>query len=1065
MKSAGTWPAIGPAFRAALAGIVGWLLLGSPARAASVDRLQDLNINAAVVGPGYSNVLKGMTLAVDASQGVVYVGGIVSGNLGIVGLTNRAFQGNLHFSTDEFSMKYLSWDPANRWLWAANHQLSRLWILDADSRTVVATRNISAELVPLPGVTYLVADHAVDPIRKHCFISRRDHDSVFVYDQYLQKSADLLSNRACLRLQWQGSEDRLLVLASPQLSATNCLLILPQGQTNDASELWIPNLGAKPTEFYACGTNRFYLMGNTNLFCMDGAGTVLWRTNILPATELAVSSNYLGLLYQRGQPVTNNYQSYVAIHSPVDGTWLTNQFVRYSADHLAAWPERNLFIAGNGGDASVSLVSLTGATAHIKVGSSAEESRLTSDGNRLIVLNRLGGSQLVECRFGVTNRALDATPWPVGIAANEKAGELYVLSHFLSSVDVLDATSLTRKATIGLGLPESYGDMISYFARGSGGNCLAALMCEQGQLAIVDPTGRVALATNRLASINHDGGPGRFSGAVDPLHQRVYVYIGETNRLVAFSAATGWTQVEDSVACYAKTNTPYDDNIAYFSTNANRLFIGREIRHPATLSLLGTVAVDRVVGDEPGLLYGQRCDHDGQEYLVCLQGADYAPAWELVLATTDVMRTITDFDPVNRRLAVTDMARSRAAVYYLGDLRLAARGVNGGEIAHAAPASAALGTDFGRVPLARAVTNMLAISNGSLVRLVIEGILTNGAGAAQYRLPDIPTNIPAGGVSNLAVVFSAASSGGYVAQLRIFHNLTNSPFFINLAGEAWPQRTFVVHSAHLSTEPPAGVYTVWDRDVITNTVATPLTRLTTQFLCYGWSLLNHSPSSGSATNFTLVVTNDTVLNWWWSTNFWLSVSNAAHGAPAGEFNGWRPSGILSVTGRPVAYYHFTNWTGTVPPGQEYANPLEWDFTGPAALTAHFAENLAIYGTPEWWLAEYGWTNDFDAAALADPDADRQFTWQEYIGNSNPTNPLSFFHVLTVARVTGGPFRQYIQWPGTTGRIYSISFRTNPAAVSCSMLATNLPATPPLNVYTTPPAVSPTRIYQVNAQIE
>jgi hypothetical protein len=78
--------------------------------------------------------------------------------------------------------------------------------------------------------------------------------------------------------------------------------------------------------------------------------------------------------------------------------------------------------------------------------------------------------------------------------------------------------------------------------------------------------------------------------------------------------------------------------------------------------------------------------------------------------------------------------------------------------------------------------------------------------------------------------------------------------------------------------------------------------------------------------------------------FWLSVSNAAHGAPAGEFNGWRPSGILSVSGRPVALIIIlpTGWNR--PAGQEYANPLEWDFNRSAALTAHFAENLAIYGT-------------------------------------------------------------------------------------------------------------------------
>jgi hypothetical protein len=76
------------------------------------------------------------------------------------------------------------------------------------------------------------------------------------------------------------------------------------------------------------------------------------------------------------------------------------------------------------------------------------------------------------------------------------------------------------------------------------------------------------------------------------------------------------------------------------------------------------------------------------------------------------------------------------------------------------------------------------------------------------------------------------------------------------------------------------------------------------------------------------------------------------------------------------------------------------------------------------VAEYGWTNDFGRRRRCRPDADRQFTWQEYIGNSNPTNPLSFFHVQPW-RASRRPFSTVHPMAGQPDGSFD-SFRTNPA---------------------------------------
>ncbi len=58
------------------------------------------------------------------------------------------------------------------------------------------------------------------------------------------------------------------------------------------------------------------------------------------------------------------------------------------------------------------------------------------------------------------------------------------------------------------------------------------------------------------------------------------------------------------------------------------------------------------------------------------------------------------------------------------------------------------------------------------------------------------------------------------------------------------------------------------------------------------------------------------------------------------------------------------------------------------LTASFTALLAARGTPQWWLAQYGWTNDFTGAELGDQDGDGVATWREFLAGTNPTNPLA-----------------------------------------------------------------------------
>jgi hypothetical protein len=191
----------------------------------------------------------------------------------------------------------------------------------------------------------------------------------------------------------------------------------------------------------------------------------------------------------------------------------------------------------------------------------------------------------------------------------------------------------------------------------------------------------------------------------------------------------------------------------------------------------------------------------------------------------------------------------------------------------------------------------------------------------------------------------------------------------------------------------------------------PVSGQGTQYVGTGWILAGvsdtHGSSSGEGTNMTLLLTNNTILTWQWQTNFWLAASNSGPGWVAAT-NGWLPYGFhTNAVAVPSNYYHFVLWTGTV---NSASNPLPLTMDQAHNLAALFAENVATQGTPEWWLAHYGWTSDFNAAATNDADHDGLLNWQEWVAGTDPTNPASALRVLSLTSATNG---MRIGWQGGT----------------------------------------------------
>jgi len=97
-------------------------------------------------------------------------------------------------------------------------------------------------------------------------------------------------------------------------------------------------------------------------------------------------------------------------------------------------------------------------------------------------------------------------------------------------------------------------------------------------------------------------------------------------------------------------------------------------------------------------------------------------------------------------------------------------------------ASLLLGTDFGDVPAGASYTNSFIVTNAADVLLSISGTTSNGDGATNFRVLDMPQLVTGGMAQAFSIRFSPDAQGVFTAQVVIANSSTNGAYVINLAG-------------------------------------------------------------------------------------------------------------------------------------------------------------------------------------------------------------------------------------------------------------------------------------------
>ena len=324
---------------------------------------------------------------------------------------------------------------------------------------------------------------------------------------------------------------------------------------------------------------------------------------------------------------------------------------------------------------------------------------------------------------------------------------------------------------------------------------------------------------------------------------------------------------------------------------------------------------------------------------------------------------------------------------------------------------------------------------------------------------------------------------------------TSSTYTLSVTRLDLPLFTWEIQSPYGIGTPTTGLSTNALGSVLTAVMANPAPAGSTRYVCTGWSMIGNEPTSGTTASCVMTLTNNAVLTWLWTTNYYLNTAAVPNGSVTVD-SGWQPLGVTTqLTAVASPYYHFVNWSGDA---TGTSNPIALLMDQPKSVTANFAANVTTtHPTPEAWLAQYGITSDFDHTSLDDTDHDGLANWQEYVAGTDPTNTASRLLMTAIGPVIGTNYTETVvfypatnfvfqgeprswedhwetqrvyavtghcvTWPSVTGRMYNVEVSTNLINWTALEGASNLLGTSPANTVTDSPPAQ-VKFYRVNVRL-
>ncbi len=171
--------------------------------------------------------------------------------------------------------------------------------------------------------------------------------------------------------------------------------------------------------------------------------------------------------------------------------------------------------------------------------------------------------------------------------------------------------------------------------------------------------------------------------------------------------------------------------------------------------------------------------------------------------------------------------------------------------------------------------------------------------------------------------------------------LTNSPVTFTAAGaDSTKSNTLAISGPAYGESCPAyGIHTNYNWTILTVAVTnSPAIVAGTQYVCTAAIVTGNSFTAVSATNITLMHTNNATVTWVWATNSYLLTvqTNGAGGGTVTGSTGWLTPGSTSIlTAAASQHWQFDGWSGDTNGWEGADNVITVEMTRARSITANF----------------------------------------------------------------------------------------------------------------------------------
>jgi len=229
------------------------------------------------------------------------------------------------------------------------------------------------------------------------------------------------------------------------------------------------------------------------------------------------------------------------------------------------------------------------------------------------------------------------------------------------------------------------------------------------------------------------------------------------------------------------------------------------------------------------------------------------------------------------------------------------------------------------------ISDSSAVLNlGSVASTVGSLIVTNQViGAGTYTTNDL-TTLTGGNISFLGTGTLSVSSDG---------------------------ASLTVSSPHGTPDPAVGTEYHFSDDSISAEVDASVTSGTTQYVCTGWAGTGSAPASGTTNSTAFSISENSTIDWLWTTNYNLSLSVGAGGS-IDRSSGWVARGDVTITATPDSG-NAVVWSGDTSGCTITTNTISWTMNEARSLTVSFPAAITwdAGGADDIWSTALNWDND------------------------------------------------------------------------------------------------------------